>query len=213
MISKQNIEKYKDFAFEFFMQQLPNGEHAFSISQIAKKLDKEYPLGDGKKHSTSTIHRWSNVTNDDGSCWKVLYTRAVSKVVPLRVVKKKETKVADIKSVQGNTQQDTIARAGDMGSKFLDAAQRRVDETGDVLDFMVKLINNEIAALLREKQKAGGEMGWADVKKLFAGKGMRFVYDYWRYNTGIVGERLGIEAGVEINKLEDLADYLEQFCQ
>ncbi len=105
-----------------------------------------------------------------------------------------------------------IEAAATAGRKLLANAQKRVEETSYILDFIVKIINNDIASTLREKQKAGKEMSLDDIKKLFTTKCVKFIYDYWRYNIHIVTERLKIESGEDINDIDEMLEYLESFA-
>ena len=104
-----------------------------------------------------------------------------------------------------------IEAAAVVGQKIMADAQRRVSETSYVLDFIVKIINNEIAATLRTRREAGQDMSLDDIKKLFTTKGVKFVYDYWRYNIHIVTERLKIEEGDDITDIDEMLEYLETF--
>ena len=195
LTERQLRHRLKKYAFPLFMKQAPDGNHLYSNGDIAEKVNKRYAKSLSKKVTLSAVCKWSLKKNEDGTTWKDCYNKALAKGLGTASYAKacastppKPAKVVPINSAKKNDQPpktDTspameIEAAVLVGQKIMADAQRRVGETSYVLDFIVKIINNDIASTLRKRREAGKEMLLDDIKKLFTTKGVKFVYDYWR---------------------------------
>ncbi len=213
---QQLRRQVKKYAFSLYMKQAPDGKHLYNNAKIAEMVNRGAAKGDAKKITKNTIQKWAVKTNEDGTTWKGSFFKALARA-HVRKVTPKVTPIDSAKKKSVSPKTDTspameIEAAAIMGQKIMADAQRRVGETSYVLDFIVKVINNDIASTLRKRKEAGREMALDDIKKLFTTKGVKFIYDYWRYNVHIITERLKIESGEDINDIDEMLEYLETFA-